>query len=363
MFRSLFPSFEKPVERPRYVNIEPESHEFSGVGVVLLLAASCGVALALWEPSHQVTSPFVTATTTRSAPTAAGKTAEPETIAAADSDDDQAQPTVKLSTVCSQRATARRDCADVKAIKDARLKSADPEPVPETVPAPTKQTKRAAVAAKAANSDQAAAPAAAPQVAAVTPPAPAAPAPRIAAVASKPAAVAPQTEVAVTPQTAPISSPPARAVTSPETPAAAPTQTAAVTPAIPAAAPPAVSDSPTETSSVTRPQAPAVTPPQPAAVPQAKPAAVAQAKPAATPRQTAASPAAQPRQQKTAAAAKAKRPRSVPEDVIRAVREATVREVPVYRRGSYEVVVDGEYRPTRRVEAGPRYFGLQPSAW
>jgi hypothetical protein len=39
------------------------------------------------------------------------------------------------------------------------------------------------------------------------------------------------------------------------------------------------------------------------------------------------------------------------------------RRVSVYRRsnGSYEVgsIVDGEYRPTRRTEAGARYFGLQ----
>jgi hypothetical protein len=39
------------------------------------------------------------------------------------------------------------------------------------------------------------------------------------------------------------------------------------------------------------------------------------------------------------------------------------RRVTVYRRsnGTYEVgsVVDGEYRPTHRTEAGARYFGLQ----
>ena len=66
----------------------------------------------------------------------------------------------------------------------------------------------------------------------------------------------------------------------------------------------------------------------------------------------------------------------MPEDVVRAVREAPVerlvkvyeqvmpdgRRVPVYRRagsGGYETgtIVDGEYRPARRAEA--RFFGLQ----
>jgi hypothetical protein len=89
-----------------------------------------------------------------------------------------------------------------------------------------------------------------------------------------------------------------------------------------------------------------------------------------------AAPVSQP--QKTAAAPKAKRQRAVPEEVERAVREVPVerlvkvyeqvmpdgRRVPVYRRsgsGGYETgtIVDGEYRPARRAEAGARFFGLQ----
>lgn len=133
MFRFLFPSFEKPVERPRYLNIEPEARDFRGIGTVLLLAASCGVALALWEPSQRITSPFATASMSRPAPAEAVKTAAgPETTAAADDiEDDQPVPTVKLTAFCSQRTTARRDCASVKAFKDARLKA--PEPVAEPV--------------------------------------------------------------------------------------------------------------------------------------------------------------------------------------------------------------------------------------
>jgi hypothetical protein len=59
------------------------------------------------------------------------KAGSDETTASADTDDDQAAPTVKLSASCSQRATARRDCASAKAFKDARL--ATPETVPTRV--------------------------------------------------------------------------------------------------------------------------------------------------------------------------------------------------------------------------------------
>lgn len=148
MLRFLFPSFEKPQARQRYVNIEPESHDFRGVGTVLFLAASCGVALAFWEPTHQVTTPFVTASVPRSVtPSAssprsatpsvsASKVADPETTATVDAEDDQSAPTVKLSTLCSQRATARRDCANVKAVKDARLTAPDPVPASASARAP-----------------------------------------------------------------------------------------------------------------------------------------------------------------------------------------------------------------------------------
>ena len=325
MFRFLFPSFEKPVEQRPYVNLEPESHEFSGVGVVLLLAASCGVALALWEPSHQVTSPFVTASPQRAAPAVASKAASQETTAAAEAaaeaDDDQVAPTVKLSTLCSQRATARRDCAGVKALKDARLKPAEPDPVP------AKETKPATVAAKASKPDQA----------------------------------------------EPLPATSLRGGDGRNLPA--PAQDPAVS-----LAPPAVS--PTQQRSTTLAgQAPAATAAQNSPVAQAE------------------APAAQPQPQKTASISKSKRQRPIPDEVERLVRDAPVeakrqravpaeverlvreapverlvrvydqvtpdgRRVPVYRRvgsGSYEtgVVVDGEYRPARRVEAGTRYFGLQ----
>lgn len=298
LFRFLFPTFEKPVERPHYVELAPESHEFRAVGVVLVLAASCGVALALWEPSHQVTTPFMTSAS-RPAPAAAGNAASQETTAAAAEAEDEVTPTVKLSTLCSQRTTARRDCASVKALKDARMNA------PAPAPATTKETKPA-VAEK------------------------------------KPAVVGPKPTVAET-KPAVVEQKPAPAVVEPK-PA---TVTAKAPNPDQELAAPAVAQS---VSAVTPPETPTVTKPE--------------------------VPAVQP--QKTAAAPKAKRPRAVPEDVERQVREAPVerlvkvyeqvmpdgRRVPVYRRsgsGAYETgtVVDGEYRPARRAEAGARYFGLQ----
>ncbi len=149
--RYLFPSFEKPVERPRYLNLEPARRDFRGIGTVLVLAASCGVALALWEPSTRATTPFVTASVQQPAPVEsskaassalvqAGKAGIQETTAAAEADDDQAPPTVKLSVFCSQRTTARRDCADVKALKEARLKAPEPAVPSKTEAAPATAT-------------------------------------------------------------------------------------------------------------------------------------------------------------------------------------------------------------------------------
>jgi hypothetical protein len=81
-------------------------------------------------------------------------------------------------------------------------------------------------------------------------------------------------------------------------------------------------------------------------------------------------PAAQP--QRTAATPKSKRQRAAERDDDGPVERLTRvgervmpdgRRVTVYRRsnGTYEVgsIVDGEYRPTHRTEAGARYFGLQ----
>jgi hypothetical protein len=366
LFRSLFPSFEKPVERQRYLNLEPETHEFRGVGAVLLLAASCGVALALWEPSQQVTTPFTTASASRPAPAVAGKPAPQETTAVADATEDDT-PTVKLSTACSQRATARRDCANARAFKDARLNG-------DSAPAASKETKTSGTKAAAKK------PSVAETKPAVAEAKPAVAETKPAVAETKPAAVESRSAVAET-----------KPAVTEATPAVAETKPAAVDakPAVAEAKPEAVEAKPAPAEA--KPAAVA-TKPTPA---ESKPAAVAAkapnpdqdpVAPAATQRNAQfplvtqpEAPAAQP--QKTAAAPKAKRQRSVPDDVERYVRDAPVerlvkvyeqvmpdgKRVPVYRRvgsGAYEtgVIVDGEYRPARRANLDPpsgRFFGLQ----
>ena len=164
LLRFLLPSFEKPVDRPRFIHIEPEGYDFRGIGTVLILAASCGVAIALWDPSYQVTSSReVTSPTVAASSLATTKVNAPQTTASADDEDDDPAPAVRLSSQCS-RATARRDCAKEKAMKEARLKATEPNAparaaVVATVPAaapvavfsasPIKEIQPAAVAAKA----------------------------------------------------------------------------------------------------------------------------------------------------------------------------------------------------------------------
>ena len=311
MLRFLFPSFEKPDARRRYLNVEPESHDFRGVGTVLLLAASCGVALALWEPTHQVTTPFVTASGSRSVPAStastasvgASKAAGPETTATADAEDDQSTPTVKLSTLCSQRATARRDCASVKAVKDARLNAPDPDPVspsPSAASTPSSARASASVPASAA--------------ARVSAPAPVREAPP-AVVAAKATSAEP-VATAVQPESPNVQSP--------------------------------------RTASVPKPRRPRAVEEAPAASKEV-PAAVVAAVFAAT-----------------ANVPRAKRPRPVEEApaerLVRVYDQVMPdgRRLPVYRRvGSGSLEIDGEsraYRPARRANIEPpngRYFGLQ----
>lgn len=151
--RNLFPSFEKPVERPRYLNLEPaRRRDFRGIGTVLGVAVIFGAGFAFWQSANAPSASLaVAAVQSRPAAIAAGKPAVAvETQAAAVTEEDVPAPTVKLSTICAQRKTARRDCASVRAFKEARLNA--PEPAAQAAaPAPA--------AAKSAKPESAAVPA------------------------------------------------------------------------------------------------------------------------------------------------------------------------------------------------------------
>lgn len=296
MFRTLFPSFQQPADRPRYLNVEPERRNFRGVGIVLSLAAFCGVALALWEPSGQVTTPFVTSAAPRSAPATDG--AQTETTASVGTDDDQTTPTVKLSTLCSQRATARRDCANVRALKDARNA---PEPDSEPAVASAKEAKPVTAAAEASSPE------------------------------SKPAAV-----------TAKTSGPEPKPVVVPESKPAA-VAAKVLSPILPKAAP-----------------APAVT--QPVAVvasEESHPVPPADIPNAQQPKTTSASKAKRPRPAEEAPVERLVR---VYDQVLPDGRRVPVYRRAGSGALEMGTIVDGEYRPARRANLDPpsgRNFGLQ----
>ncbi len=102
----LFPSFEKPVDRQRYLNVQPQRRGYGGIVAVLAFAGLCGFLLALPDRSLP--------------PQAPAPSAKPVEKVAAVTADDSAKPTM----LCNDKPTARRACADAKAAREARLAQA-----------------------------------------------------------------------------------------------------------------------------------------------------------------------------------------------------------------------------------------------
>ncbi len=108
----LFPSFEKPVDRQRYLNVQPQRRGYGGIAAVLAFAGLCGFLLALPDRSLSPQVPVRVAVTTSSAKPV-------EKVAAVTADE-----SAKLTTLCNDKPTARRACADAKAAREARLAQA-----------------------------------------------------------------------------------------------------------------------------------------------------------------------------------------------------------------------------------------------
>ncbi len=125
LFRFLFPSFEKPVARQPYINLERPRRRLSGVGIALGVSVLFGSALALPQilqlPKGQQQFDAPSPAKTEAAAPGETATISSETAAAYA---DAAQPSVKLSALCAEKPTARRACAQAQAAKEALLSGA-----------------------------------------------------------------------------------------------------------------------------------------------------------------------------------------------------------------------------------------------
>jgi hypothetical protein len=126
----LFPSFERPVDRKRYLNVQPQRRGYGVIGAVAALSAllGTGIVLALPETSQLASAPPRAVMAAKSNPQPAI-----EQTAAAE-DERLGRPSYAL---CTEKPTARRACVQIKAAREARLAAGmEPEP-PVTSPSPS----------------------------------------------------------------------------------------------------------------------------------------------------------------------------------------------------------------------------------
>jgi hypothetical protein len=115
-FRSLFPSFERPVPPPRYLNIRPEGRGIGRkIGALMAGCLAFGIALAQFDGAPPVEG---------AVPPAAALAAPAQVTAPSEAT--LATPAVgkprKITQVaCGQKASVRRDCADIRAAREAKL--------------------------------------------------------------------------------------------------------------------------------------------------------------------------------------------------------------------------------------------------
>jgi hypothetical protein len=116
-FRSIFPSFERPVPPPRYLNIRPEGRGIGRkIGALMAGCLAVGIALAQFDgapPAEGTALPVMgsAATAQFAAPAEAMLAATPAIE----------KPRKITPVVCGQKASVRRDCADIRAAREAKL--------------------------------------------------------------------------------------------------------------------------------------------------------------------------------------------------------------------------------------------------
>jgi hypothetical protein len=119
--RSLFPSFERPAPPPRYLNSRPEGRGIARkIAALAAAVVAVGIALPAFENAPAVETAASTAATpviTAAAPTQVMAAAQPAAAVPAPSE----KPRKVNQALCGQKASVRRDCADIRAAKEARL--------------------------------------------------------------------------------------------------------------------------------------------------------------------------------------------------------------------------------------------------
>ncbi len=112
----LFPSFEKPVARQKYLNVSPLRRSYGGIVAVLALSALWGLLLTVPDALQLPKTPAVEKPQTVAA--------KPEQTVAAAPTAAEDESVIRLSALCTDKPTARRACAAVKAAREARLAEA-----------------------------------------------------------------------------------------------------------------------------------------------------------------------------------------------------------------------------------------------
>jgi hypothetical protein len=119
--RSLFPSFERSAPPPRYLNIRPEGRGIARkVAALAAAVVAVGIVLPAFENAPAVEAAANTAATpviTAATPTPVMAAAQPVAAIPALAE----KPRKLYQALCGQKTSARRDCADIRAAKEARL--------------------------------------------------------------------------------------------------------------------------------------------------------------------------------------------------------------------------------------------------
>jgi len=133
-FRGLLPTFERPLAPPTFINIRPEGSRLGRkIGILVAGAFMLGIALAQFDNSPTLEATAMTASPAPPAMALAEAAAPVQSLPVAKPAVEK--PRKAAQVVCEQKASVRRECADMRAAKEAKLL---PLPVQTAVAAPAR---------------------------------------------------------------------------------------------------------------------------------------------------------------------------------------------------------------------------------